>query len=269
MADKASRKTDQILTELERELNQLYNLTDKQVQDKIEEYLNTIYLDDEAATQKKRLQYAEQNGLNDIVEIFVALMLITNEKAVNKINGIMGGIADVNYSFWQRKFKFKTGIDISSYDFTYTAKRYGKRAYNRLESKSYVSEDILKQIKKDIKAGKSMQKIADGIQKVSNKSKNSAILTARTETIRIMNLSRMDSFDEARKMGIKFDKMWNHSGNKRAPRHWHEDMNGTIVPWNEPFIVDGIEMMQPGDPDGGAKNVCNCGCFVTAENINF
>lgn len=269
MADKAAKETDKILSDLEKRLDSLYNSTDKKLQSEIEDLLSQIYLDDEDATQRQRLKYANKNGLDEVVEIFVTYMLLVNEKAVRRINNIMSNVADINYSFWQRRFKSKTDVDIGSYDFTYTVKRYGKRAYNRLESKNYISKDILKQIKKDIKAGKSTQKIADGIQKVSNKSRTSAILTSRTETVRIMNLSRMDSFHEARKMGIKFDKMWNHSGNRRAPRHWHQDMNGVIVEYDKPFDVDGIPMMQPGDPDGGAKNVCNCGCFVTAENISF
>jgi hypothetical protein len=34
---------------------------------------------------------------------------------------------------------------------------------------------------------------------------------------------------------------------------------------DEPFNLDGVLMQHPGDPDGGAENVCNCRCCIAYE----
>jgi len=42
----------------------------------------------------------------------------------------------------------------------------------------------------------------------------------------------------------------------------HLECNGQIRGIDEPFDVGGESMQYPGDPAGGAGNVCNCRCTV-------
>ena len=43
-------------------------------------------------------------------------------------------------------------------------------------------------------------------------------------------------------------------------RDSHRAADGQSVPYNQPFIVQGEELMQPGDRNGSASNVVNCRC---------
>jgi hypothetical protein len=60
-------------------------------------------------------------------------------------------------------------------------------------------------------------------------------------------------------------KIWNVTSSN--PRPWHEEADGQEVGIDEPFDVDGEDMMFPGDPSGSPENVINCMCVVS-YNIN-
>jgi uncharacterized protein with gpF-like domain len=56
-------------------------------------------------------------------------------------------------------------------------------------------------------------------------------------------------------------KQWLTSGNANV-RPAHQAANGQVVPVEEPFIVDGEELMNPGDSSGSPGNVINCHCVA-------
>lgn len=59
----------------------------------------------------------------------------------------------------------------------------------------------------------------------------------------------------------KLKKRWDSVGDSLV-RPWHLDADGQTVPENEPFVVGGEQLMQPGDDSLGAsaKNIINCRC---------
>jgi hypothetical protein len=63
---------------------------------------------------------------------------------------------------------------------------------------------------------------------------------------------------------INVEKQWEcmHDG---FTRDVHTDMEGTRIPFDEPYSVDGDQMMFPGDSSLGAKpgNFMNCRCWET------
>lgn len=260
--DKAARETEQVRTDLLKSLKRLYDSADRKIQADIEELLMAIYLDDEAATQRQRIQHAERNGLNEIVEIFVAVMLMTNEKAISRINRAANNVAGINYADVRNYVKRVTGIDIRGAAEEFEGTRYTRRAYNRATQSKFVSDSAMKQIKAGLRRGETSKEISKRLQKAVNLSRNSANNTGVTETTRIRSESRLDAMRQAEKRGIKMVKIWRHSPHVKAPRDWHMSMNDISVPLDEPFIVDGIEMQYPGDPNGGAANNCYCHCFL-------
>lgn len=48
-------------------------------------------------------------------------------------------------------------------------------------------------------------------------------------------------------------------------RDWHAEADGQTAGMDEPFEVDGEEMLYPRDPSGSAENVINCRCDVITE----
>ena len=72
-------------------------------------------------------------------------------------------------------------------------------------------------------------------------------------------------FAEARMLG-KTRKKWNTIIDGRE-REWHEEVNGTTIPLEEPFAVGAELLMYPLDTSlgAGADNIANCRCWLTFE----
>ena len=85
-----------------------------------------------------------------------------------------------------------------------------------------------------------------------------ALLIARTETTTLSGFAQMET---AKEFSIPLDKVWIAARDGRT-RDDHRAANGQRVKYEEDFVVGGIAMSHPGDPKGGAANVCNCRCTV-------
>jgi Phage Mu protein F like protein len=86
---------------------------------------------------------------------------------------------------------------------------------------------------------------------------------SRTEVNSAMNKAMLE---DARAMAPRLNKVWActflHS------RQDHMDADGQSVPQDEPFVVGGEEMMEPGDDSASADQIVNCACtmfFVPPE----
>lgn len=91
---------------------------------------------------------------------------------------------------------------------------------------------------------------------------NRSVVIARSETVSASNFAAMES---ARASGLSLDKVWLATDDNRT-RPDHRDADGQQVGMDEPFIVGGEEMMQPGD--GPADQTVNCRCTVYFVRVN-
>lgn len=68
---------------------------------------------------------------------------------------------------------------------------------------------------------------------------------------------------KARRVNVK---RWDAVGDDKM-RDWHADADSTIIEVDEPFIVNGEELMYPGDTSLGAtaSNIINCRCSVSYD----
>jgi hypothetical protein len=80
----------------------------------------------------------------------------------------------------------------------------------------------------------------------------------RTETTAISNKAILESATTIFPKD-QLQKEWSTSldGRERAS---HRAADGQTVPYDQPFIVQGEELMEPGDRRGSASNVVNCRC---------
>jgi len=80
----------------------------------------------------------------------------------------------------------------------------------------------------------------------------------RTETTAISNKAILESATTIFPAD-QLQKEWSTAldGRERAS---HRAADGQTVPYDQPFIVQGEELMQPGDRRGSASNVVNCRC---------
>ena len=123
-------------------------------------------------------------------------------------------------------------------------------------------EDILK---KGLKDGDSIatftRNILDsGIRDEYYKARRVAV----TEVLRAHSVAQQEAFMQSPSVE---QKMWKHTGSYRNdPRRNHQDMDGQIVPVNEPFKLDGIKggtyyPMYPRDSSLPPEESINCHCI--------
>lgn len=80
----------------------------------------------------------------------------------------------------------------------------------------------------------------------------------RTETTAISNKAILESATTIFPKD-QLQKEWSTSRDGRE-RDSHARADGQTVPFNQPFMVQGEELMEPGDRRGSASNVINCRC---------
>ncbi|MBE9598758.1 phage minor head protein [Pedobacter sp. MC2016-24] len=100
--------------------------------------------------------------------------------------------------------------------------------------------------------------------------KKRALLIARTENAVGSNLGAVYA---AKSSGLVLYKKWIARSGDNRTRDAHAGMvDSAPIPMDQPFIVGGEKMMQPGDSSLGAKahNICNCRCtvgFIPASEV--
>jgi len=80
----------------------------------------------------------------------------------------------------------------------------------------------------------------------------------RTETTAISNKAILESASTIFPKD-QLQKEWSTSLDGRE-RDSHARADGQTVPFNQPFIVQGEELKEPGDRNGSASNIVNCRC---------
>jgi hypothetical protein len=125
---------------------------------------------------------------------------------------------------------------------------------------------ILEMITKGVDEGLGAEEIARMIL-ASDVNKTRAILIVRTETTRATNFAGMAAAYET---GYQTQKNWIEIKDDRTRRtHRHgTGVGGEIRDLDQPY---GNGLMFPGDPNGGANEVCNCRCcqsFVPKRDAN-
>jgi uncharacterized protein with gpF-like domain len=86
---------------------------------------------------------------------------------------------------------------------------------------------------------------------------------ARTE---IVSASNLGSIEAARSTGLNLQKNWLSTRDART-REAHAEVDGQSADLNGYFIVDGEELMYPGDINGSPGNLINCRCSITYTEI--
>ena len=106
------------------------------------------------------------------------------------------------------------------------------------------------------------------------RNKDAAIRSARTIVTGAENKGRMDSYERATKDGIILKKYWLATAGKRT-RDWHAQAGNDYteskaIDVEKPFIVDGEQMMFPGDASSASgHNLYNCRCSMATKVVGF
>lgn len=218
--------------------------------------------------QKAVLQSLRQNGLAETVAYLQSLL--PNSDAQAAIESVYLQTARVFFGFaikYAPKQKNAGGVlpsplSIGFFDAVFIEKVRAFVAQQGAVQATGITETTRQrynQILTDaIKDRLTVPQIAKQIKAVGVASQGRAVNIARTETTIAANFVQ---FETMREIGLPVNKIWISARDART-RDAHRSMEGKTVGFNEPFKVGGVDMMHPGDPRGGAKNVCNCRCTV-------
>ena len=138
--------------------------------------------------------------------------------------------------------------------------------YNHLqEDVTMLKKNITAQVSRGIASGMTFHQIAQQLStKMTGQYKNPggslyyATRIARTEGHRIQCQAGMDACYKAKEKGADVVKQWSSTLDAKT-RNSHIDVDGQIREVDEPFSNG---LMFPGDPSGGAAEVCNCRCAL-------
>ena len=294
--DKGAEKTDKRLAQMERKLAGIYKRANKELGQKLKEYLAELEPQEQAL--KKEIEDADDDELRVIAEEKYKLFLKdktihssrfqglanqmagqlkkVNETAAAYINGEMPAIYATNYN--------SAGDDIASqvkgYSFELvdagTVKSLATKdetllPYKVVDGKKDVrwnTRAVNSEVMQGILQGDSIPKISDRLTHVTEMNLTSAVRNARTATTSAQNRGRMDSYHKAQEKGIRMVKVWLATNDVRT-RDAHFELNGQERDIDEPFENSLGKIMYPGDPDADPANVYNCRCTMITRVVGF
>lgn len=279
------------LDKIERELRQLYSRAAKDLEAKMNEHFAKYEKKDKMWRQLvkegkrseaeyvkwRKGQLAIGQRWQEMLDNITGDLANTHRIAMSVISGHLPEVyANAhNYGFYECDLGtgFRSGISFTMYD-KHTVERIlrdnpklyhdpGKSTLEKIltgKLERWEKARVQGALLQGILQGESMDKIAKRIARVTDGDKRRAILTARTAVNGAENAGRVDSYKDARSMGINVKKEWLAVIDGRT-RHSHRLMHEEVQDVDEPFS-NGCRF--PGDPEGEPEEIYNCRCTVKA-----
>lgn len=290
--DYGHKMADDILSDLEKELNEIYSEANESARKKADKYL-ARFKEQDAIMQKKlqdkkiteqeykqwRLGKMKGNARYTAMQDALARdMTNTNQIAASVINGHLPDVYASNYNWSTYQIEQDARIDTNFviYD-RQTVERLirDKPDLLPMTAKVDIPEDmrwnkkkINNAITQGVLLGESIPDISKRLASVTDMNRNAAVRNARTMTTSAENGGRIDSYKRAQDMGIKLTQEWLATNDNRT-RHEHRELNGQERKVGEPFKVDGYEIRFPADPTAPPYLVYNCRCTLISNFKGF
>lgn len=269
--DKAHIFVDNKLKEYEKELKKIYAKTLKEIE---KEIINNS--DKMNGGDMKNVRQSIKR-LNDLFKRITIELNNADLKAVTLLEKELKGVGITNLEFAEELINSK--IKKLGIDETYTlfndkilkniveGNVFTELAIDGFTDKTHIYKELRREFATGLLKGESIPKLAQRIKKITKSNMDRAILIARTENTRVQNESREEIFKKAEEQGIKLKKQWVSAGDRRV-RSSHKRLDGEIVNMKESFSNN---CEYPGDPNGGASEVCNCRCTFVAliEGVDY
>lgn len=257
-ADKLTDKAEKaMLAELNKIYRSGYNDTRKAVSDFIAKYGIDGKMDPVEALKFKRLQSLEREIMGIIAEL--------NTGVKRSIDNLAIDTWMINY--YHTGFALESELQVKLAYTLIPRDAVRKAIENPLDKGSLLDlgESARRRLKRDLTSGvvqgDSIDKMASKIGKTLERNANDAVRIARTETTRVMNDGRMESFQKAEAKGIEMQKVWVATLDGRT-RDRHQSIDGEKRDIDKPFSNG---LMYPGDYSGSAEEVVNCRCTMITE----
>lgn len=194
-----------------------------------------------------------------------------NETVTRRINGERRAVFQnsANYSAYQIERGTQGAISFSLYDsaavtrlLEHNKKMLPDLKIGKRRDDSWNGRGIQNAITQGIIQGEGIPDIAKRIAQQTGE-RNRAALTrqARTSMTGAQNMGRLAAMEDAKEKGIRVQKKWIATLDKKT-RDAHAELDGQVVDADQPFVVNGMEIMCPGDPNADPSLVYNCRCTL-------
>lgn len=122
-------------------------------------------------------------------------------------------------------------------------------------------EALEKELKEVLENGESIDKAVERIKDLPEFDRKRARTTAITEILTASSVSQHEAYLQSPAVT---KKRWRHSGSKKNnPRKAHQDLDGTEIPVDEDFDVNGHTGAHPRDTRLPASERVNCHCVLS------
>lgn len=291
MTDYGALKTDAEYMQLEKDLKKLYTDCAKDIQRKMNVFF-AKYSEEDARWQNRlkvhrgKEDYAQieaeyQKWLKGQVfqgkqwqarkESIANTLYHTNEAAVNMMNSRVPNILQINGNYAAYQIENNAGVNFgfNLYD-SATIKGLVHdnvdvlpyKKINKAKDVRWNYQNIKRELTKGIIEGEGIGGITKRLATVIPSNNMNFIRTqARTMYTSAQNQGRLMRYHEADEMGIKTKKQWVATLDDRT-RYTHQELDGQIRDLDEPFEVEGYEIMYPADPHAEPVLVYNCRCTM-------
>lgn len=298
MRDFGHKETDKKLAELEKKIVREYKKAVNETQAKLDDYLRRFEIKDNAwrkmveSGKKTAKEYQEwRTGQimigkrwEEMRDTLAADYHNANVIARSLVDGYTPGIYAINHNYATFEIEKGAGVDTAYtlYD-EQTAARIlrdnpeilpppGASVRARIAAGKDIAwqEGQIQSVTlQSILQGESIPNMAARIASTMGESNHKATIRyARTAITGAENAGRQEAYRRAQDMGIETQKQWVATLDNRT-RHEHRMLDGQTVDVDEPFEVDGYEIMFPGDPDAAPHLIWNCRCTTIASIKGF
>ena len=270
MKDKAHIEVDNMIEKIEKEL--LHNYTEaykKTLKELKDTFAKMELLGVEDAKEKMKLAN-RFDRLNKLIDSIATDIKNINKISISIVNNNLYENYALNNEFGTYLVEHASGYNTNYNLFNREAVKeivkenltpFTKMAYDDLTDFDTIVRTLTRELTQSIILGESINKVAKRVQATTEKNMNDSIRIARTEMTRVQNAGRMDAFKRGEDMGLKLNKKWIATINKKT-RESHAALNLVEIGLDEKFSNG---LLYPGDENGAAAEVINCRCTLITE----
>lgn len=293
MTDKAHKKVDKQIADLDKRLQQIYGQAERELQVKYSEFMSKyrtksqIWKEQLDAGKITKSEYAskiqgqifQQKQWQSKVHEMSQTLLHTNQLATKLVNSQLADvfIGNANYSLYSMEHSAGISFGFSMYDKT-TVARLVKEEPTLLPVKkvdeaadlAWNQKKITGAVTQGILQGESTAQVAGRLTQVVGMNQNSALTNARTAMTGAQNAGRNQALMDAKTLGLNLVKEWMATLDDRT-RYSHRHMDGERIKvgdkWHPQKFSNGLRY--PADPDGPPWEVYNCRCTLVGDVADY
>lgn len=300
--DRGHERTEQVIKKIEKRLRDEFTQAAAEVQETIDDYMKRFKLkdakwqewvkdgthtaDEYAAWRKQQIMAGER--WKALKEQLATDMVNATTTARSIAESYMPEIWEINHNYAIYQVEADSGIETSLTLYNREAiaeiikkdpdlMPMGKKVLGdiaRGKAKRWERQKVQSIMLQGIMQGKSNVRIANDIAKnLANGDFKASMRYARTMSTNAQNAGRYGAYRRLEDNGVPLTLEWAATLDGRT-RHEHRMMHGQRRNVNEPFVVDGVEILYPawmgmGDYKVPPDMIWNCRCTILAYVKGF